>query len=117
MGYRRRQTTLTWTQPSTSTLSSRGLIFLNYISDSFSGRRQLARAYGFRGFAAMNTTWAVTTRLYLAAELEERDYYKRSECVLGAGSGPVVPSRANAKQVDIGKRIDELAQSKQKTRR
>ena len=82
-----------------------GLIFLKYISDSFSGRR-----------AEMERRFADATDDYylgsddpelLAGELEERDYYKEVNVFWVPEAARWEFIRANAKQVDIGKRIDD----------
>jgi type I restriction enzyme M protein len=82
-----------------------GLIFLKYISDTFTARRaELARAPAdpddeyFYGEASDED---------IAAELEDRDYYTRPTCS-GCPKAPAgKPLRAAAKQPDIGKRIDD----------
>lgn len=82
-----------------------GLIFLKYISDSFAGRRaELERRFA-----------DATDDYYLgdddpelqAAELEERDYYKEVNVFWVPEAARWEALRAAAKQVDIGKRIDE----------
>lgn len=82
-----------------------GLIFLKYISDSFAGRR-----------AELECRFADTGDDYylgsddadlLAGELEERDYYKEVNVFWVPEVARWESLRAAAKQVDIGKRIDE----------
>ena len=82
-----------------------GLIFLKYISDSFAGRR----AELMRRFADVNDDYYLEsddTEL-LAQELEERDYYKEVNVFWVPEVARWESIRAAAKQVDIGKRIDE----------
>lgn len=82
-----------------------GLIFLKYISDSFAGRRaELERKLtdesddyylGDDDLEALN------------AELEDRDYYREVNVFWVPEVARWESIRAAAKQVDIGKRIDE----------
>ncbi|MCC2638625.1 MAG: type restriction-modification system, subunit [Moraxellaceae bacterium] len=82
-----------------------GLIFLKYISDSFAGRRaELERRltdpaddYYLGGDDAEA----------LAAELEDRDYYREVNVFWVPETARWEALRAAAKQADIGKRIDE----------
>ncbi|MEZ3136622.1 type I restriction-modification system subunit M [Stutzerimonas kunmingensis] len=86
-----------------------GLIFLKYISDSFAGRRaELQRKlldenddYYLGDDALENDGEA------LAAELEDRDYYREVNVFWVPEVARWEAIRAAAKQVDIGKRIDE----------
>ncbi|VEF12392.1 type I restriction-modification system, M subunit [Pseudomonas fluorescens] len=82
-----------------------GLIFLKYISDSFSGRRSDLE----RRFADASDDYYLGTDdpELLAEELEERDYYKEVNVFWVPEAARWESIRANAKQVDIGKRIDE----------
>ena len=82
-----------------------GLIFLKYISDSFAGRRAELE----RRFADVSDDYYLggDDPTYLAAELEERDYYKEVNVFWVPEVARWESLRANAKQVDIGKRIDE----------
>lgn len=82
-----------------------GLIFLKYISDSFAGRRAELE----RRFADASDDYYLDgdDPTYLAAELEERDYYKEVNVFWVPEVARWEVIRANAKQVDIGKRIDE----------
>jgi type I restriction enzyme M protein len=82
-----------------------GLIFLKYISDSFAGRRAELE----RRFADASDDYYLggDDPTYLAAELEERDYYKEVNVFWVPEGARWESIRANAKQVDIGKRIDE----------
>lgn len=82
-----------------------GLIFLKYISDSFSGRRGELE----RRFADSNDDYYLGSDdpILLAQELEERDYYKEVNVFWVPEAARWESIRANAKQVDIGKRIDE----------
>ena len=81
-----------------------GLIFLKYISDTFAARRaELACRFAdpkdeyFLDGADANE---------IAAELEERDYYKEANVFWVPEAARWEALRAAAKQPDIGKRID-----------
>ncbi len=82
-----------------------GLIFIKYISDTFAAHREdLARRfkdeaddYYLPGAGADE----------LAAELEDRDYYKAANVFWVPGAARWESLRAAAKQPDIGKRIDD----------
>lgn len=82
-----------------------GLIFLKYISDSFAGRRAELE----RRFADATDEYYLNSDdpEYLAEELEERDYYKEVNVFWVPEAARWESLRAAAKQVDIGKRIDE----------
>ncbi len=82
-----------------------GLIFLKYISDSFTGRRVELE----RRFADANDDYYLGSEdaELLANELEERDYFKEVNVFWVPELARWESLRANAKQVDIGKRIDE----------
>ncbi|MEJ5040323.1 type I restriction-modification system subunit M [Pseudomonas sp. B21-036] len=82
-----------------------GLIFLKYISDSFAGRRAELE----RRFADATNEYYLNSDdpEYLAEELEERDYYKEVNVFWVPEAARWESLRAAAKQVDIGKRIDE----------
>ena len=82
-----------------------GLIFLKYVSDTFAARRaELARRFAdpaddyflHDGDAAL-----------LAAELEDRDYYREVNVFWVSEAARWEALRAAAKQPDIGKRIDD----------
>lgn len=82
-----------------------GLIFLKYISDTFAARSaELARRFAdpkdeyFLDGADTNE---------IAAELEERDYYKEANVFWVPEAARWETLRAAAKQPDIGKRIDD----------
>ena len=82
-----------------------GLIFLKFISDSFAARRaELARR-----FADENDDYCLfdASAEEIAAELEDRDYYKEVNVFWVPESARWEALRAAAKQADIGKRIDE----------
>ncbi|WP_223508784.1 MULTISPECIES: type I restriction-modification system subunit M [unclassified Pseudomonas] len=82
-----------------------GLIFLKYISDSFAGRRaELERRFAD---AADDYYLGSDDAELLASELEERDYYKEVNVFWVPEVARWESLRAAAKQVDIGKRIDE----------
>ncbi|MCJ8170767.1 class I SAM-dependent DNA methyltransferase [Atopomonas sediminilitoris] len=87
-----------------------GLIFLKYISDSFAGRRvELARKLTdenddyYLGAHALDGSDPEA----LNAELEDRDYYREVNVFWVPEVARWESIRAAAKQVDIGKRIDE----------
>lgn len=82
-----------------------GLIFLKYISDSFAGRRAELE----RRFTDATDDYFLDSDNpeYLAGELEERDYYKEVNVFWVPEAARWESLRAAAKQVDIGKRIDE----------
>ncbi|VVO50234.1 hypothetical protein PS838_00252 [Pseudomonas fluorescens] len=82
-----------------------GLIFLKYISDSFAGRRAELE----RRFADASDDYYLGSEdaELLASELEERDYYKEVNVFWVPEVARWESLRAAAKQVDIGKRIDE----------
>ncbi|NMX57926.1 class I SAM-dependent DNA methyltransferase [Pseudomonas sp. WS 5146] len=82
-----------------------GLIFLKYISDSFAGRR----AELMRRFADSSDDYYLDSddAELLAQELEERDYYKEVNVFWVPEVSRWESVRAAAKQIDIGKRIDE----------
>ncbi len=82
-----------------------GLIFVKYISDTFSARR-----------AELTVRLANPTDDYyfgeaspedLAAELEDRDYYKEANVFWVPEAARWESLRSSAKQPDIGKRIDD----------
>jgi type I restriction enzyme M protein len=82
-----------------------GLIFLKYISDTFAARRAEVQARlvdpndeYFYGDASPDD---------LAAELEDRDYYKAANVFWVPEAARWEALRAAAKQTDIGKRIDD----------
>jgi len=82
-----------------------GLIFLKYISDTFQSRREeLARR-----FADQNDDYFLhdSDADLLAEELEDRDYYREVNVFWVPEAARWESIRANAKQADIGKRIDE----------
>jgi type I restriction enzyme M protein len=82
-----------------------GLIFLKYISDSFACRR----AELGRRFTDASDDYYLSTEdaELLSSELEERDYYKEVNVFWVPEVARWESLRAAAKQVDIGKRIDE----------
>ena len=84
-----------------------GLIFLKYISDSFAGRRvELERRFADPSDDYYLGSGDEDAEL-LAEELEERDYYKEVNVFWVPEVARWESIRAAAKQVDIGKRIDE----------
>ena len=84
-----------------------GLIFLKYISDSFAGRRAELE----RKLLDENDDYYLgdDDPELLAAELEDRDYYREVNVFWVPEVARWESIRAAAKQVDIGKRIDDAA--------
>ncbi len=82
-----------------------GLIFLKYISDTFAARR----AELSKRFADENDEYFLhdADGETLAAELEDRDYYKAVNVFWVPENARWENLRNAAKQTDIGKRIDE----------
>ncbi|HBO0830099.1 TPA: type I restriction-modification system subunit M [Pseudomonas aeruginosa] len=82
-----------------------GLIFLKYISDSFAGRRAELE----RKLTDENDDYYLgeDDSEALNAELEDRDYYREVNVFWVPEVARWEAIRAAAKQVDIGKRIDE----------
>lgn len=82
-----------------------GLIFLKFISDSFSSRQ----AELCQRLADVNDEiyLAGATTEDIEAELEDRDYYTQVNVFWVPESARWEALRANAKQADIGKRIDQ----------
>lgn len=82
-----------------------GLIFLKYISDTFTARRsELANR-----FADESDEYFIADAdaELIAGELEDRDYYKAANVFWVPEAARWEALRAAAKQPDIGKRIDE----------
>ena len=83
-----------------------GLIFVKYISDTFAARRaELTRALRRPGRRLLPT--ATPTPEDIAAELEDRDYYREVNVFWVPEAARWEALRAAAKQPDIGKRIDD----------
>ena len=82
-----------------------GLIFLKYISDSFAGRREELT----HKLLNENDDYYLgdDDPEALNAELEDRDYYREVNVFWVPEVARWEAIRAAAKQVDIGKRIDE----------
>ncbi|MGH8355805.1 MAG: type I restriction-modification system subunit M N-terminal domain-containing protein, partial [Pseudomonas sp.] len=82
-----------------------GLIFLKYISDSFAGRRAELQ----RRLADENDEYFLgeSDPELIQAELEDRDYYREVNVFWVPEVARWETLRAAAKQVDIGKRIDD----------
>lgn len=82
-----------------------GLIFLKYISDSFAGRHAELEVK----FTDANDGYylGADASELLADELEDRDYYREVNVFWVPEVARWESIRAAAKQVDIGKRIDE----------
>lgn len=82
-----------------------GLIFVKYISDTFSAKRvELTRRFAD---AADEYFIADSTPALLTAELEDRDYYREVNVFWVPEAARWEALRAAAKQTDIGKRIDD----------
>lgn len=82
-----------------------GLIFVKYISDTFQTRRdELTRRFGD---AADDYFLHDVDAEMLADELEDRDYYKEVNVFWVPEAARWETLRAQAKQADIGKRIDD----------
>lgn len=82
-----------------------GLIFLKFVSDTFQARRdELTRR--FQDEADDYFLHDCDDEM-LAEELEERDYYREVNVFWVPESARWEALRANAKQADIGKRIDD----------
>jgi type I restriction enzyme M protein len=82
-----------------------GLIFLKYISDSFAGRR--LELEGKFTNASDDYFLGTDAAELLADELEDRDYYREVNVFWVPEVARWESIRAAAKQVNIGKRIDE----------
>ncbi|CAJ0696911.1 hypothetical protein R77591_04683 [Ralstonia mannitolilytica] len=82
-----------------------GLIFLKYISDAFQARR----AELTRRFLDPNDDYFLydSDDELLAEELEDRDYYREVNAFWVPEAARWESLRSQAKQADIGKRIDE----------
>jgi len=80
-----------------------GLIFLKYVSDTFAARRSELE----RRFADPDDDYFLPDADLLAAELEDRDYYKEVNVFWVPESARWETLRAAAKQTDIGKQIDD----------
>lgn len=82
-----------------------GLIFVKYISDTFQTRRdELARRFTAAGDDYFLPDAAAAL---LTEELEDRDYYKEVNVFWVPEAARWESLRAQAKQADIGKRIDD----------
>ena len=82
-----------------------GLIFVKYISDTFAARRaELAQRFAN---PADDYFLPDATAALLAAELEDRDYYREVNVFWVPETARWESLRAAAKQSDIGKRIDD----------
>jgi len=82
-----------------------GLIFVKYISDTFQSRREELT----RRFADPKDDYFLhdADAALLAEELEDRDYYREVNVFWVPETARWESLRANAKQSDIGKRIDD----------
>ncbi|QBL08850.1 SAM-dependent DNA methyltransferase [Rheinheimera sp. D18] len=82
-----------------------GLIFVKFISDSFAGRR--AELLKRLKTPSDELYFADASEEELNAELEDRDYFTMVNVFWVPESARWEALRANAKQADIGKRIDD----------
>ena len=82
-----------------------GLIFVKYISDTFAARR--AELTARLANPADEYYFGEAGAAQLAAELEDRDYYKEANVFWVPENARWESLRASAKQPDIGKRIDD----------
>ncbi len=82
-----------------------GLIFLKFISDSFSSRQAELRKR--LADESDELYFADASSDDIDAELEDRDYYKSANVFWVPETARWEALRANAKQADIGKRIDD----------
>ena len=82
-----------------------GLIFLKYISDTFQARRTELTARFSDPADEYHLDSA--TPADIAAELEDRDYYREANVFWVPEAARWEAIRAAAKQTDIGKRIDD----------
>ncbi|MBL0653006.1 type I restriction-modification system subunit M N-terminal domain-containing protein, partial [Aeromonas caviae] len=82
-----------------------GLIFIKYVSDTFLARRGELE----RRFTDEHDDYYLhdADAEFLAEELEERDYYREVNVFWVPEGARWEVLRANAKQADIGKRIDD----------
>ncbi|MBL0652666.1 type I restriction-modification system subunit M N-terminal domain-containing protein, partial [Aeromonas caviae] len=82
-----------------------GLIFIKYVSDTFQARRGELE----RRFTDEHDDYYLhdADAEFLAEELEERDYYREVNVFWVPEGARWEVLRANAKQADIGKRIDD----------
>jgi type I restriction enzyme M protein len=82
-----------------------GLIFVKYISDTFDGRRVELK----KRFADESDEYFLhdSDAELVAEELEDRDYYKAANVFWVPEAARWEALRSAAKQVDIGKRIDD----------
>ena len=82
-----------------------GLIFLKYISNTFTARRDELT----RRFADKKDEYFLpdADAVMLAEELEDRDYYKEANVFWVPEGARWEALRSAAKQTDIGKRIDD----------
>lgn len=84
-----------------------GLIFLKYISDAFDERRAQLRA----AFADPAHEWHQTDEADIAEALEERDYYTMANVFWVPAQARWEHIRAQAKQADVGVRIDNALEA------
>ncbi len=80
-----------------------GLIFLKYISDAFDERREDLKA----AFSEPGNDLYIGDDAQIPAMLEDRDFYTMANVFWVPGSARWEAIRNQAKQADIGKRIDD----------
>ena len=80
-----------------------GLIFLKYISDAFDERRRSLQV----AFSDKASDLHLPDQTEHSGALEDRDYYTMVNCFWVPAQARWETLRANAKQADIGTRIDQ----------
>jgi type I restriction enzyme M protein len=80
-----------------------GLIFVKYVSDTFVTRQAELE----RRFKDSKDDYYFDDPELIAGELEDRDYFKEANVFWVPAEARWEEIRANAKQADIGKRIDD----------
>ncbi|GHO76585.1 DNA methyltransferase [Ktedonobacter sp. SOSP1-85] len=80
-----------------------GLIFLKYVSDTFSERRSELR----RKFTDPNDEYYLSDQVSLERELEDRDYYTEASVFWIPETARWESIRDNAKQPNLGRLIDD----------
>lgn len=80
-----------------------GLIFLKYVSDAFTGQRDILR----RRFADSKDEYHIDDAALIEKELEDRDYYRAANVFWVPEAARWETLQNAARQPDIGKRIDD----------
>jgi len=84
-----------------------GLVFLKYVSDAFTGQRDKLR----RWFADENHEFFLGDESLVESELEERDYYVADNVFWVPEAARWDSLQENARQPDIGVRIDKALEA------